>query len=158
MLPPPPHCQVKLELCVFAIKGEHNVYSLVPKIPVCTDILTKSEFISSCSRPAVSSNIVQITRATFFVNVVFKWPPAAILDVQKSLLVAFLTISDRYFFLWFFFHKMATGGHFGCPKIAFNHISNISNQYIILDKMAASCHFGWDDIVNYRTRPIYLDE
>ena len=33
-------------------------------------ILTKkSEFISSCSRPAVGSNIVQITRATFFVNV-----------------------------------------------------------------------------------------
>ena len=29
----------------------------------------KSEFISSCSRPAVGSNIVQITRATFFVNV-----------------------------------------------------------------------------------------
>ena len=32
-------------------------------------ILTKSEFISSCSRPAVGSNIVQITSATFFVNV-----------------------------------------------------------------------------------------
>ena len=32
-------------------------------------ILTKSEFISSCSRPAVGSNIVQITCATFFVNV-----------------------------------------------------------------------------------------
>ena len=32
-------------------------------------ILIKSEFISSCSRPAVCSNIVQITRATFFVNV-----------------------------------------------------------------------------------------
>ena len=34
-------------------------------------ILTKSEFISSCNRPAVGSNIVQITRATFFVNVFF---------------------------------------------------------------------------------------
>ena len=32
-------------------------------------ILTKSEFISSCSQPAVGSNIVQITRATFFVNI-----------------------------------------------------------------------------------------
>ena len=32
-------------------------------------ILTKSEFISSCSQPAVGSNIVQITRTTFFVNV-----------------------------------------------------------------------------------------
>ena len=34
-------------------------------------ILTKSEFISSCNRPAVRLNIVQITRATFFVNVSF---------------------------------------------------------------------------------------
>ena len=34
-------------------------------------ILTKSEFVSSSSRPAVGSNIVQITRATFFVNVFF---------------------------------------------------------------------------------------
>ena len=25
----------KLELCSFALKGEHNVYSLVPNIPVC---------------------------------------------------------------------------------------------------------------------------
>ena len=25
----------KLELCAFALKGEHNVYSLVPNIPVC---------------------------------------------------------------------------------------------------------------------------
>ena len=27
--------QIKLELCAFALKGEHNVYSLVPNIPVC---------------------------------------------------------------------------------------------------------------------------
>ena len=57
---------VKLELCAFALKGEHTVYSLVPNIPVCIYILINSEFISSCSRPAVGSNIVQITRATFF--------------------------------------------------------------------------------------------
>ena len=49
----------KLELCAFALKGEHNVYSLVPNIAVCMYILTKSEFISSCSRPAVGSNIVK---------------------------------------------------------------------------------------------------
>ena len=54
----------KLELCAFALKGEHNVYSLVPNIHVCI-ILTKSEFISSCIRPAVSLNIVQITHSTF---------------------------------------------------------------------------------------------
>ena len=34
-------------------------------------ILTKSEFISSCSWPAVGSNIAQITRTTFLVNVFF---------------------------------------------------------------------------------------
>ena len=63
----------QLELCAFALKGEHSVYSLVPNIAVCmyTYILTKSEFISSCSRPAVGSNIVQITRVTLFVNVFF---------------------------------------------------------------------------------------
>ena len=27
--------QGKLEWCAFALKGEHNVYSLVPNIPVC---------------------------------------------------------------------------------------------------------------------------
>ena len=67
--------QKKLELCAFALNGEHNVYSLVPNIAVCMYkciyILTKSEFISSCSGPAVGSNIVQITRTTFFVNVFF---------------------------------------------------------------------------------------
>ena len=60
-------------------------------------ILTKSEFISSCSRPAVCSNIVQITQIYFFCKCFFfKWPPVAILDVQKSLCIAFLTISDQY--------------------------------------------------------------
>ena len=85
-------------MCAFALKGEHNVYSLVPNISVCKYILTKSEFISNCSRPAVGLNIVKITRATFFVNVFFfKWPPVAILEVQKSL----LTISDQYHNFYF---------------------------------------------------------
>ena len=34
-------------------------------------ILTKGEFTSNCIRPAVGSNIVQITRSTFLVNVSF---------------------------------------------------------------------------------------
>ena len=75
--------------------------------------LAKSEFISSCSRPAVGSNIVQITRATFFVNVFFlKWPPVAILDIQKSPCLTFLTISDQYHNFYFvkFFYKLAGGG------------------------------------------------
>ena len=81
-----------------------------------------------------------------------KWPPVAILDVQKSLCIAFLTISDQYhnFYLceifnfykmaasgqslaisdqyetvfFFNFYKMAAGTHFGCPKFAFLAISD----------------------------------
>ena len=49
---------IKLELCAFALKGEHNVYSLVPKIAVCMYIYI---LIPSCSPLAVGSNIVQIT-------------------------------------------------------------------------------------------------
>ena len=30
--------------------------------------------------------------------------------------------------------------------------------FFFFDKMAAGGHFGWDDNVNYRTRPRYLDE
>ena len=55
----------------------------------------------------------------------------AILDVRKSLSMAFLAISDPYanFFCNYFF-----------------------------DKIAAAGHFRWDDIVNYQICPRYLDE
>ena len=33
---------MKLELCAFARKGEHNVYSLVPNIALCMYILIPS--------------------------------------------------------------------------------------------------------------------
>ena len=120
-------------------------------------ILTKSEFISSCRRPAVGSNIVQFTCANFFVNafkkmaasshfgcpkitlyrisyhfrsipqflgIYFtKWLPVVILDVRKSLSIAFLAISDQYkTFIFFIFYKMASGAHFGCPKFTFDRI------------------------------------
>ena len=51
-------------------------------------------------------------------------------------------------------------GHFGCPKITFDRISGHfrSIRNFFLHKMDAGGHFGWDDNVNYRTRPIYLDE
>ena len=96
---------------------------------------------------------------------------SVILDVWNSLSIAILAISDRYrtFFLFggnFFFSaaKMAAGGHFGCPKITFDRISGHSRSIrnfffmICFGKMAAAGHFGWDDNVNYRTRPRYLDE
>ena len=43
-----------------------------------------------------------------------KWPPASTVNDRKSLLIAFLVISDQYvtFFLNYFF-KMAASSHFG---------------------------------------------
>ena len=79
-----------------------------------------------------------------------KLSPAAILDDRKSLLSAFLAISDQCatFFLNFV-HKIATGGNFGCPKITFDRISHhfrsIHNFPFFLNlffKMAAGGHFG----------------
>ena len=35
-----------LELCAFTLKGEHNVYSLVPNIPVCIQDTRYKKFIS----------------------------------------------------------------------------------------------------------------
>ena len=58
---------------------------------------------------------------------------------------------------------MAAAGHFGCPQITFDritgHFRSIGNFFLkLLKKMAAGGHFGWDDNVNYRIRPRYLDE
>ena len=78
-----------------------------------------------------------------------KWPPVAILDVQKSLCIGFLTISDQYHNFNFceFFYKMAAGGHFGCPKITFGRISGhfrpMCNFFLnFVYKMVAVGHFG----------------
>ena len=37
-------CIIQLELCAFALKGEHNVYSLVPNIAVCMYIYIDTKF------------------------------------------------------------------------------------------------------------------
>ena len=104
-------------------------------------ILTKIEFISSCSRPAVGSNIVQITRATasshfecpkitlyrisyhfrsipqfLFLWIFFtKWLPKFTFD---GICGHFRSIRNFFFFFNFNFNfcKMAAGGHFGCPS------------------------------------------
>ena len=61
----------------------------------------------------------------FFGKFLTKWPMSAILDVQISLSITFLAISDRYATLIFLeiFVKLAAVGHFGCPKFTFDHIS-----------------------------------
>ena len=86
-----------------------------------------------------------------------KWLPGSILDDRKSLLIAFLTISDQYAtsFLPLFFQNgrrrpfWKSGlGHFGWPKINFDRISrhfrSICNFFFwkFLFKMAAGGHFG----------------
>ena len=88
----------------------------------------------------------------FFCKFFFlKWPPVAILDVQNHFVSHFLPfqINTTIFILWFFFYKMAAGGHFGCPKFTFEHISGyfISIQlFFIFYKMAAGGHFGCQKI------------
>ena len=88
------------------------------------------------------------------------------MDVRKSRLIVFLAIANpyRFFFVFEIFDQMDAGDHFGCPKITFDRISghfrSIRNFFVVenFDKMAAGSHLGWDGNVNYRTRPIYLDE
>ena len=78
-----------------------------------------------------------------FVNFCTTWLPASILDIQNSLSMAFLAISDQYNpylkktylqngrrrpfwmaeFSFEIFDKMAAVGHFGCPRLTFDNIS-----------------------------------
>ena len=124
-------------------------------------VLTKSEFISSCSRPAVGSNIVQITRATFFVNVFFlKWPPVAILVVQKITSCHFRSM-PQFLFFRMFFYKMAAGGHFGYPKLAFDGISGRSIRNFVLLKICTKCRrrLCWMSEIHFRSHfwPFQID-
>ena len=73
--------------------------------------MTENHFLSHFS-------LFQINTQLLFI--LTQWLLAAILDDQKSLLIALLAISDQI--AWFFF-KMAAGGHFGWPKITFDRIS-----------------------------------
>ena len=51
------------------------------------------------------------------------WPPAIILDDQKSLYIIFLFILDQYATYFKLVCKMVACGHVGCPKIIFNRVS-----------------------------------
>ena len=84
----------------------------------------------------------------FFCKCFFiKWPPVAILDVQKSLCILPFQINTTIFIFVKFFYKMGAGGHFGCPQITFGRISghfrSIRNFFVfIFYKLAAVGHFG----------------
>ena len=72
------------------------------------------------------------------------------MDVRISLSISFLAISDRYTTLIFgkFFDKMATVGHFGCPKLTLDHISgHFRSIQIFFYKMAAGGHFGCPNFI-----------
>ena len=73
----------------------------------------------------ISRHFRSICNFYFFGFFFTKWPPAAILDDRKSLLISSLAISDQYATFIFFeiFYKMAAGRHFWWPKITFDRIS-----------------------------------
>ena len=74
---------------------------------LCIYILTKSEFISSCSQPPVGSNIAQITRATFCVHF-FKMAAGSHFGCPKITLYRFschFRSIPQFVFLWIFFTK-----------------------------------------------------
>ena len=116
----------------------------------------------------ISDHFRSICNFNFFEFFLTKWLPAAILDVRKSRLILFLSISHRYATFIFFeiFDKMADVGHFGCLKITLDCIKWFSMSKIhfrwhfwpfqihtelyllfkIFDKMAAGGHFGCPQI------------
>ena len=109
----------KLELCAFALKGEHNVYSLVPNSFLYWPKVNLYQVVFG--QQSVWTLFKSLAQSFCKCSFKKKWPPVAILDVQKSL----VTISDQYHNLYFcdFFYKMAAGGHSGCPKLTFDGIS-----------------------------------
>ena len=75
----------------------------------------------------ISRHFRSIRNFHFLIFVLTNWTPAAILDDWQSLLIAFLIISGQYMYVTFicfnYFHKMASGEHFGWLKITFDRIS-----------------------------------
>ena len=75
-------------------------------------------------RNSLSGHFRSICNFNLFWNFWYNGCRRTILDVRNSLSIEFLAISDRYatLFCLEFFDKMAAVGHFGCPRLAFDHI------------------------------------
>ena len=90
----------------------------------------------------------------------FGSPFSAILDDRTSLSIAFLAISDQYAtsIFFYFFHKMAAGGHFGRPKITFECISRHFRS--ILNFFFKFVFQKWPPaaILEVRFRPFWMTE
>ena len=68
----------------------------------------------------------QINTQLFILGIFFtKWPPASFWMSENHFQLHFspYQINAQLLFSFNFFYKMATGGHFGRPKITFDHIS-----------------------------------
>ena len=137
-------------------------------------ILTKSEFISSCSQPAVGSNIVQITHTTFFVNVKKNGCRQPFWISKNHFPSHFLPfqIDTTIFILWiclqngcrrpFWMSEIHLWSHFSPFQIDrsswMSEIHFRSHFWSFWMSKMAGGYFGWDDNVIYRTCPRYLDE
>ena len=86
------------------------------------------------------------TTILIFVKFFTKWLPAAILDVRKSLSVAFLAISDQYAtFFYLFFTKWLPSAILDVRNSLWITFLAILDQYrflIYFYKIAAGGHFG----------------
>ena len=136
----PPKNMIKLELCAFALKGEHKVYSLVPNIHFRWhfwpfQINTKTSiffyfFYKMAARAHFGcpkftfDHISNHFRSILFILFFTKWPAAPILDVRNSLSHFWpFQIDTQLLIFWEIFDKMAAVGHFGYPKFTFDRIS-----------------------------------
>ena len=104
--------------CIFP-RSQHSclyVYIYIDQKWIYIKLLLASSRFEHCSNRS---------RNFFCKRFLKNGPPVAILDVQISLCIAFLTISDQHHNFYFcdLFYKMAAGGHIGCPKFTLDHIS-----------------------------------
>ena len=127
------HCisNIKLELCAFALKGEHNVYFLVPNIhvPVCLYIDQRWIYIKLHS---ASSRFDSNHSFNFHWKCFFDMAVGSHFGCPKITSYHFRSIPS--FLLLWIFYKMAAGSHFGCPKLTFDgicgHFRSIRNFFI----------------------------
>ena len=88
----------------------------------CFEIFDKMAAVGHFGCPKFTFNGISGHFRLILILFFAKWPPAPILDVRNSLLIAFLAISYRYatLILFHIFDIMAAVGYVGCPKFTFD--------------------------------------
>ena len=123
----------------------------IPSFPTYLSvyILTISECISSCSRPEVGSNIVQITRATFFVNVFIKMAAGSHFGCPKIIFdrisYHFRSITQFFIFVNFF----SQNGHWR-PFWISGHFRSITNFFLNVWQNGR-CRPFWMSDIHFRS-------